>query len=161
MFLKHRNHKQFTPEDGDIKVCFDRWPNPENLNYCKDLKRGENGEFKISNPCKGKSLSSCEPFYFTVWGKDRTTNTQCSGIYFNNNNNKESLISCFTTLTHRSQMSVHGSNKVHSNQLGCAVQFIKSFIAFDYIPVDIAIDFRHFILIFQIIISLYLALKMR
>jgi hypothetical protein len=67
----------FKAEDGEIKICYDRYFPPEKLDYCKELKQGESYDFKISNPCKDKSFQSCNPFYFTVWGKDRTPNTYC------------------------------------------------------------------------------------
>ena len=73
---------QIKAQDGDIKVCYDRRFPPEKNDpkYCKELKTGEEAVFTITNPCKGKTVYSCEPLYFTIWGKDRNTNTQCLGI---------------------------------------------------------------------------------
>ncbi|XP_054165656.1 uncharacterized protein LOC128963183 [Oppia nitens] len=67
----------FKPEDGDIRICYDRQFPPEDQEYCKELTAGEEQYFEIDNPCKGKSVSSCRPFYFTVWAKDKTSLTQC------------------------------------------------------------------------------------
>lgn len=54
--------------NGEIKVCFDRRPKPEENNYqCKDIKKGEDYLFRVTNPCDGYDIVQCPPFYFTIF----------------------------------------------------------------------------------------------
>jgi len=77
-FLKSFNIKfSFKREDGNIRVCFDRTFPPKRTDWCLESNTNPTMDFEISNPCKGRSFESCDPFYFTVWGKDRTNPSQC------------------------------------------------------------------------------------
>ena len=70
---------QFKAEDGNIRVCFDRSFPPERQEWCYDTNDRPVIEFEINNPCKGRSFESCDPFFFSVWGKDKTGGSQCLG----------------------------------------------------------------------------------
>jgi hypothetical protein len=49
------------------------------VDYCHELKQGEEKEFNIHNPCDKKTVQTCDPLYFTVWGKDKSQEIQCLG----------------------------------------------------------------------------------
>nr|XP_027204684.1 uncharacterized protein LOC113798363 [Dermatophagoides pteronyssinus] len=67
--------------DGAIRYCFDReFPPRERNEYCKDLAAGSEETIRWSNPCKDRNVRSCDPFYFTLWGKERSSSLPCKEI---------------------------------------------------------------------------------
>ncbi|XP_046914380.2 uncharacterized protein LOC124495098 [Dermatophagoides farinae] len=67
--------------DGSIKYCFDReFPPRERAEYCKEIAAGSEETIEWSNPCEDHSVRSCSPFYFTIWGKERTSSMPCKEI---------------------------------------------------------------------------------
>jgi hypothetical protein len=85
-FLKSfRMTFEFKAETGKIKVCYRRSPKPEeNDNYCREADASDPSKATVSwsarDPCKGKSLDNCDPFYFTVIGlkEPPTANQLCT-----------------------------------------------------------------------------------
>ncbi|KAF7490075.1 hypothetical protein SSS_04752 [Sarcoptes scabiei] len=60
--------------DGGMKYCFDReFPPRERPENCKELSMGSEDIISLSNPCYRENIYSCRPFYFTFWGKEKTT----------------------------------------------------------------------------------------
>ncbi len=49
------------------------------MDYCQELKQGEEREFNIYDPCDEKTVQTCDPLYFTVWGKGKSQEIQCLG----------------------------------------------------------------------------------
>ena len=73
--------KQVRAVEGSVRYCWDRQFPPEKQENCKNLTENGEDNFKIWSPCSGESVTSCNPIYFTVWGKERG-NTPCKGKFF-------------------------------------------------------------------------------
>lgn len=75
---------KFYSAQGNMRVCFGRYPNPEETGRCygDDEETRKNGEIRIyvSNPCQDRDLQTCEPFYFTISIPDQgmTANNLCT-----------------------------------------------------------------------------------
>ena len=81
--------KQFAAEEDKIKKCYNRLPNPEmdtgNANSkCQEAKEGGGQvKFNVSNPCQGKTIENCRPFYFTIALTSPSTVQDCRGQLIN------------------------------------------------------------------------------
>ena len=66
-------------------MCYDRLPNPEMSNSkCQEAKEyGGQVKFNVSNPCQGKTIESCQPFYFTIALTSQSKPRYCIGQLIN------------------------------------------------------------------------------
>ncbi|XP_053214834.1 uncharacterized protein LOC128398050 [Panonychus citri] len=71
---------KFFSSEGDLKVCFGRYPKPEETGRCWEAKKNEEIRIDVSDPCKDRDVLTCEPFYFTITPPDQgmSSNTICS-----------------------------------------------------------------------------------
>ena len=66
-------------------MCYDRFPNPEMdignaTSRCHEAIEDE-GEvkFNVSNPCEGRTIENCQPFYFTIALTSQSAVENCIG----------------------------------------------------------------------------------
>lgn len=72
-FYKSFGYKlKFKPENGNIRVCFNRKPVFEKSQPgCQQTNNDKQEiEFSERDPCKGFTAVSCSPFYFAIYGID-------------------------------------------------------------------------------------------
>lgn len=85
-----------------MKYCFDReFPPRERPENCKELSMGSEDIISLSNPCYRENIYSCRPFYFTFWGKEKTTPCKGSSVSFLSNRDHFFFLSEFIDLFSR------------------------------------------------------------